>query len=446
MSFWIICFSGVFLCMASAYGDPSGITSTTDFIAAPIPQDGAQNTSTTLPSGVADALTLEQAVTLATQLAPQVQAGVYKQTAAAADIDRAGRLPDPQLQFGVQNLDMQGAGAFNPNADFMTMRFVGVNQDIPSTAALRAERSKAEANQSIAVADTEASRYRAKLAAATAWIDLWAAQRAILLLAGLSAQSQTAIATAQARLAAAKGTVMDVLAARAASSDIDNQIEAMHGNEQQAYATLSRWVRSSLSHATLADPPDFSKLPVTETRLLQQPDSQVPLLVWSSRVTLAEADLQRAQASKQPDWNVGLSYGIRAPGLPALGTLQVGMRLPLFSKHREDQDIDARSADLAAIRADQEDARRAQMETVRRSLANWQSLNAQIQRYQSSLLPLVNDRTKTALAAYRGGGSLEPWLNARSAEITANLNYLNTLVARARAWAELAYLIPENKQ
>ena len=60
-------------------------------------------------------LTLDQAVELAAKHAPQVQAGQYKQEAAAADLDRAGRLPDPQLQFGIQNLDAQGSGAFNPN-------------------------------------------------------------------------------------------------------------------------------------------------------------------------------------------------------------------------------------------------------------------------------------------------------------------------------------------
>ena len=391
-------------------------------------------------------LTLDQAVELAAMHAPQVQAGQYKQEAAAADSDRAGRLPDPQLQFGIQNLTAQGSGAFNPNADSTTMRFVGISQDIPSSAARAAERAKARANQGVAVADTQEAEFRAKRNAATAWVDLWAAQRADTLLAQLSSQNRIAIDAARARLAGATGTATDVLAARAASIDLDNQLEAIRGEQQEAYASLVRWVGSNIGQAPLASPPDFSQLPVPETRLLGMPDIQAPLLAWAPRVSAAEAAVQRAQASKQPNWSVGISYGVRAPGLPAMASLQIGMRLPLFARHRENQDIGARHADLETVRAEREDARRAQLETVKRALARWQSLNAQVIRDEHSLLPLAHDRAHTALATYRGGGSLEPWLDARRAEITANLTYANALAARARAWVELAYLIPENTQ
>ncbi|MHB1676723.1 MAG: TolC family protein [Sulfuriferula sp.] len=442
-----ICFSGILLCAGSAFASQAGLIDAMNFAGVSQPLISDQSASISLHSlRPPDSLTLERAVELAAQRAPQVQAGQYKQEAAIADSDRAGRLPDPQLQFGIQNLDMQGPSAFNPNGDFMTMHFVGVSQDIPSSAARAADRAKAHANQGVTVADTEDARFRAKLSAATAWVDLWAAQRADTLLALLSAQNQIAIDTARARLTGAKGTATDVLAARAASVELDNQLEAIRGTEQEAYAALARWVGSNISHTPLPLPPDFSKLPVHETRLLQLPDIQAPLLAWGPRVSIAEADLQRALASKVPDWSVGFSYGMRAPGLPALASLQIGMRVPLFPGHREDQDIDARHADLEAIRAEREDARRAQIETVARSFARWQSLNAQVRRDEDILLPLASDRAGTALATYRGGGSLEPWLDARRAEITTNLAYVNTLAARARAWAELAYLIPENTQ
>ncbi len=441
-----ICFSGVLLCTSPAFADQLNLNGAIN--QSSVTQPSASDSSTFVPirASMTDHLTLEQVVELAAQHAPQVRAEQYRQEAATADSDRAGRLPDPQLQFGTQNLDMQGSGAFNPNADAMTMRFVGVSQDIPSSAARAAERAKARANQGVVAADTQDAQFRAKRNAATAWVDLWVAQRAETLLNRLSIQNQIAIDVARARLAGAKGTATDVLAARAASVELDNQLEAIRGEEQEAYAALARWVGPNIGHVPLSAPPDFSRLPVPETHLLQRLDIQAPLLSWAPRVSVAEADLQRAQASKQPDWNVGFSYGIRAPGLPALGTFQIGMRLPLFADHREDQDIDARHADLEAVRADREDARSAQTEIVERSLARWQSLTAQVLRDESILLPLSSDRTNTALAAYRGGGPLEPWLAARSAEITANLTYVNTLAARARAWTELAYLIPENLQ
>ncbi|MHB0991627.1 MAG: TolC family protein [Burkholderiales bacterium] len=434
-----ICFSGFLLCSVFAFADTANVDDTVNFAQA----NTGPNTSIKLPAQTGVTLSLERTVKLAAERAPQVEAGQYKQAAAAADSDRAGRLPDPQLQFGVQNLDTQGPGAFNPNGDFMTMQFVGVSQDIPSAAARKAERDKARANQALTAADTKTARFLAQRSAATAWVDLWVAQRADGLLAQLSAQDTLAIATARARLAGAAGSATDVLAARAAEVELGNQIEAIRGAEQEALAELARWIGIGAGHVVLSAPPDFSTLPVGESRLLQAPDQQAPLLAWGPRVKLAEADLQRAQATKSPDWSVGASYGIRAPGLPPLASVQVGMRVPLFPGHREDKDIDARHADLEAVVADREDARRAQTETVKRSLARWRSLNAQVQRDEQILLPLASDRSGTALAAYRGGGSLEPWLDARRAEISTNLAYVNTLAARARAWAELAYLFPE---
>jgi hypothetical protein len=48
-----------------------------------------------------------------------------------------------------------------------------------------------------------------------------------------------------------------------------------------------------------------------------------------------------------------------------------------------------------------------------------------------------------ALAAYRSGGTLQPWLEARRDEIALRLDYADALAAHARAWAALAYLLPE---
>ncbi len=392
------------------------------------------------------ALSLAQTVALAARQAPQVQAGRYQQKAAAADSDRAGRLPDPQLQFGVQNLDTQGSGAFNPNADAMTMRFVGISQDIPSAAVRTAQQAGAQAGQEAAAAATQVNQFEAKRSAAAAWVNVWTAQQVEQVLARLAEQNRIAVRAAQAQLSAATGSVTDVLAARAAGIDLDNQLEAIHGDDQEAQATLARWIGSEAARIPLADPPDFSILPIKVSNLSQSVDLQAPMLGWDARVHAAEASLQRAEAGKQPDWNIGAGYGLRAPGLPALASLQVGVRLPLFAEHRQDQDIDARHADLEAVRAEHEDARRAQIESVARLLARWRSLNAQVTRDEHSLLPVTHDRAVTALAAYRSGGALQPWLDAYRTEIDTRLSYANLLATRALAWVELAYLLPEDAQ
>ena len=63
--------------------------------------------------------------------------------------------------------------------------------------------------------------------------------------------------------------------------------------------------------------------------------------------------------------------------------------------------------------------------------------------YVDSLLPLARDRSAAALAGYRAGGELQPWINARRAEIEAHLSHAEHLGELGYAWAALAFLLPQ---
>ena len=398
------------------------------------------------PALAAAPLTLQQAAVLAVARAPLVRAGHAREDAARADRERAGRWPDPHLVFGVQNLPVQGPGAFSTAADAMTMRTVGFSQAIPSGARLAAERAGARAGEAAANAETEQARLNTRQAAAAAWVSLWAAGQARDQIEGLQRQNALAIVVAKARLAGGTGSAADALAADAAQAELANRLDAANAAVESARAALVRWIGSEAARADLAASPDFARLPVSAARLLEIPDQQAPLLGWASREDRAEAALQGARASRHPDWSVDFSYGARAPGLPSMVMLQVGVRLPLFAADREDQDVLARRADLEAVRAEREDARRAQVEVVQRLLATWQGYGRQVRRDRETLLVLAADRSAAALAAYRGGASLQPWLEARRDEISTRLDYVGALNAWGDTWVQLAYLLPEYAQ
>ena len=61
---------------------------------------------------------------------------------------------------------------------------------------------------------------------------------------------------------------------------------------------------------------------------------------------------------------------------------------------------------------------------------------------RDELVPLAADRSRVALAAYRAGGSLQPWIEARRDEINTRLDFADALAAWGRGWVALAYLIP----
>lgn len=385
-------------------------------------------------------LTLEAAVRQGLARAPQIEARASDTAAAHEEAVRAGRLPDPTLKFGLSNFPVTEPGAFSLRSDGMTMRTIGVTQAIPSRAARTAERSLATAQVDAAEAERVAVEQNVRERIADTWIDVWAIEQRRGLLLDLHDEAALAVRITQARLRGGEGSAVDALAAQAELAALDNRLEATDADLAAAQAGLQRWL--GVPPGVLAATQDFSRLPVTADRLVSSVDQQAPLQAWAAREQLAQAALDQARAAKHPDWSVSASYGKRAPGMSDMVMLEVGVSLPLFTHDRQDRGISARLAQRDAVQADHEDARRAQREAVTRAIASWQGWDGQIERYQQTLLPLARDRARTALAGYRAGSSLQPWLDARRAEIELRLNYADALASRARLWASLAYLFP----
>lgn len=385
-------------------------------------------------------LTLEAAVRQGLAQAPQLEARAADTMAAREEAARAGQLPDPTLTFGLSNFPITNPGAFSLRSDEMTARTVGVMQAIPSRTARRAERALAGARIDAAQADSVVTEQNVRERIADAWIDVWAVEQQRVLLADLHNEATLAVRIAQARLRGGEGSAVDALAAQAEIATLDNRLEAVEADLAAAQAGLQRWVGTPARPLGAAQ--DFGQLPVDAARLTSTIDQQAPLQAWAAREQMAQAALEQARAAKRPDWSVSASYGKRAPGLSDMVMLEVGVSLPLFTRNRQDRGISARQAQWDAVQADHEDARRAQREAVTRAVAAWQGWGRQIARYQQTLLPLARDRAQAALAGYRGGGLLQPWLDARRAEIELRLSYADALAARARLWASLAYLLP----
>jgi len=393
------------------------------------------------PAAPPPALTLQGFTDQAVAQAPLLQARRAQAESARQEAARAGALPDPQLTFGIDNLATQGPGAFTAGGDTMTMRTVGVSQVLPSRTKRQAERALGQAEALAAGATEVATTASIRQTAADAWVTAWGTHQEIAMLRALRAAWNQDIDAATARLRGGTGSAADVLAARMEALDLDNRIDEATSQEAQARATLARWVDTP-TDAPLADPPDFDSLPFDEAGLLARVDAQGALLAWPAREDAAAAALTAAQADKRPAWNLGVSYGSRVRGLSDMGSLQVGVSLPLFTRNRQDRGIAARAADLDAVRAEHEDARRAQIEAIQRAWSQWATWGEQVRRHRDVLLPLARDRVDLALAAYRGGGDITALLTARRDELAHHADYARMQTQYGRAWAALAYLIP----
>lgn len=389
-------------------------------------------------------LTLDAAIHQAIERAPMLEARRAQSESARQEAARAGALPDPQLTVGVDNLAVQGPGAFTAGGDSMTMRTVGISQALPSRSKRQAERAMGSANATLAASSEVATTLSIQQQVADAWITAWGAHHETMMLQSMRQAWVQDVAVAKARLRGGTGSAAEVLAVRMAALDLENRIDEASAREAQARASLARWLGSPTAQP-LADAPDFAVLPHDEASLLASLDRQGNLLGWPAREQAAEAALAVARADKHPAWNVGLSYGSRVRGLSDMVSLQVGVSLPLFTRNRQDRGISARAADLDAVHAEHDDARRQQAEAIQSAWAQWESLGQQVRRHRYALLPLANDRAALALAAYRGGGEIQPLLDARRDEIAHHTDYARMQAEYGRAWAALAYLLPNSE-
>ncbi|WP_266157611.1 TolC family protein [Dyella silvatica] len=160
----------------------------------------------------AKALTLAAATRQAVAQAPLLQARRAQQTSAHEEAGRAGALPDPQLTVGIDNLAIQGPGAFTAGGDSMTMRTVGLSQVLPSQAKRQAQREAAGANVDQAASTTAMTRLAIEQQVAAAWITAWGAQHEGEMLQAMRREWAVDVVVAEARLRGGTGSAADVLA------------------------------------------------------------------------------------------------------------------------------------------------------------------------------------------------------------------------------------------
>lgn len=396
-------------------------------------------------------ISFDDALREAVERAPSLAARQAQLDAAQQEAARAAQLPDPRLKLGVANLPVTGVDAFSFSADFMTMKQVGVMQDFPARAKLRARQQVADRGVQQAQAQSTADRVAVRQAAAQAWIALWAAQDEAAALRSLREPAQVAVDATRARLQGGTGSATDALAAKTAALHLENRIDGAQATVDAARAGLARWLEpDSTDLETAGEPPPLDTLPVIEAEMLESVDRAGPLLPWDSHKDLAEAAVDAAIAEKHPDWSLGVTYAQRdrSPTGSARSDmlmLEFSIGLPLFTANRQDRDIAARRAERNAAVANYEEARRAQTESLQRMLAEWRGLQRQITRHEQQILPLARDRSQTALAAYAGGGELQPWIDAYREEIELHLMHAQLRRELGHVWAQLAYLIPEQE-
>ncbi len=397
-----------------------------------------------LPSAAQAPLTLGEAQRLALERSRQIAAHDFSATASRDMAVAAGQLPDPMLKLGVDNLPVDGPDRFSIGRDFMTMRRVGVMQELTRSEKrrLRAERFEIEAEKSLA--EKAATAATIQRDTAVAWLDRYYADAMTGIIAQQASEQRLEIEAAESAYRAGRASQADSLAARASLVLLEDRASEFARRIRTAKTALARWIGDDADRP-LSGMPDIDSIRLhahaLEADLAHHPE--IESLAKQEEIAVTEAKL--ARANKKADWSVELMYNVRGSAFSNMVSIGVSLPLQWDQGHRQDRELAAKLAMAAEAGARREDMLRAHVAETRAMVAEWESLRERKRRYEAQLIPLSTERTQAALASYRGGkASLTDVLAARRNEIEARMQTLQLEMDAARLWAQLNYLVPDD--
>jgi outer membrane protein, heavy metal efflux system len=392
---------------------------------------------TTAQVAIAGPLSFKDALSIATRSSPDIAVQTARVESARSSAKAAGALPDPRLVVGVDNLPVTGAEQGSLTRDFMTMRKIGVMQEIPNAGRRDAQETEAAAAIEQAQAEQRIAILSIRRDTALAWLTRYYLERKAALLDDLERENSLFDQTVQARFSAGNGNPADVIEPKQEAADIADRRDALAADLARAKSALKRWVGDAAVEALAGDPPELS----VDTTLLEGHVHEHPeLAVFVPMAEKAQAEVHEAEAAKRPDWGVELSYGRRGSDFSDMVSLEVTIGLPIFGGSRQDPLIAAKRQDLSRIESERDAMLRDHTQELEANLAEYEVRTRQLARLRNVRLPLARQKVDYQFATYRAGkADLSAVLTARRELIDVRMTEVELDGQREATLAKLYY-------
>jgi outer membrane protein TolC len=381
-----------------------------------------------------DILTIESAQRLALARSRSLPAQDFAVAAARDMAVAAGQLPDPVLKAGVDNLPVSGADRYSLGADFMTMRRVGISQELTSSEKRRwrAERYEAEAER--ALSEKRALSAALERDTALAWLELYFARQSDNLLTALATQATQEVDASRSAHRGGRASLADTVAAEIGMNQVAERRIESGRRVQVAQTALQRWAGDAALQ-------ELGTLPDMSAGETPNVSAHPHLAALHGQEQIAKAESGLAQAARKQDWTVEVAFQQRGSGYSNMVSFGVSVPLQWDRDKRQNREISARRLQEQQAQAEIEEAQRELAAMAQSQLAEWQAGVARVKQYRESTLPLAERRQEAVLAEYRGGkASLTDVLAARRAALDVRLQAVEAEAAMAKAWVQLNYL------
>ena len=349
-----------------------------------------------------DSLRIDQVVRDVIRNNNRIAAAKYMEEAAQAKVGPAGAWDDPMLMLGVANLPT----SFDFKMDPMTMKMVGLSQNIPLAGQKGLQKKAAQAEAGAAVQDRYGMEVDMAMAARYAFADLYYRSRSLNDLTSQSELLEEVVSSATAKLATNQASQDEVLGAQAELWRLQTQLlEAEHMVEEARYdLNILRGLDVTTPTPPLAAPTS-PELPQTPDTWLEAARQNYPPLQKLFRQS--EAYGYSSAAARRMSWPMlGLSanYGFRSSTEMEKRDNMVGFQatisLPFFSGRQQKKmavsmDAMRKGVDSEAIQKWREvEARLRLLHTTAQHLVQT------IEIYQNRIIPAAEDAFRSSLSGY----------------------------------------------
>jgi outer membrane protein TolC len=407
---------------------------------------------------------LDSLVSQALAANPAIHAAMARVKAAEAGVGPAGARPDLMLMAGVQNLPVSDPGF----SDLMTMKMIGLSQTFPYPGKL-ALRTRAARNE-VAAADAglEATRLEIATAVKTAYYELAYIDRARAIVERNATVLGGLIRTTEAQYSVGTGRQADVLRARTEAArlgdDASGLEEERRGVLARLNAALDRPSTTPVEAPTIparllrAAAPDSSANVHFASTTLGARAADSPLLPLDSLQTLAEtfnplvrghvaqiaaqrARVALARKAALPDFDVSVSYGQRQDRMDMVSAI-VSIPLPLQKGRKQNQQVAAAEAELAALEAEHHRMVNAINAEIAQRVSDLEHARTQLALSMRAILPQASATFASATAAYQVGRlEFTAVMDAQASVFNAETAYYRSLTNFAKSIAELERMV-----
>ena len=353
---------------------------------------------TLAPPAHAAPLSFDAAVALATQHASQIQMARARLDAERQAAIPAGELPDPKLDLAIDNFPVGGPARNSLTQDFMTMRRIGISQEMPNQDKREARVAAAQARIARSEFEQRATELMVQREAASAWIKRYTLEQQLAQLDLMQQENRRFAATVGAQLAQGKLAPADSLLPRLEAAQLAGQIDELQAARTQAIAALRRWVGAAAEEPLLGQPRSWQ---LQQHELAQVVHRRPELLALEANGRVLDAEVREAQAGKKPDWALGFAYQKRGAQFGDMISLQWSIDLPLQGAKRQDPQIAAKILQRAGLEFEREALRAEHSQMLANDWAELERITRALERNRSTLQALAQEKLALTLAGYR---------------------------------------------